>query len=114
MTEHEHDDGCGHPPLRARNIGYLNAEDGSEISVDHLYVAGPETCSRDGCGNPAVSPGLIGLTLDDAMGMFTPAEALLIANRLTRAANIVLEAEEQLPDIEREAARHVIGTGTGD
>jgi len=26
----------------------------------------------------------------------------------------VLEAEEQLPDIEREAARHTIGTGTGD
>jgi len=112
MTEHQ--DGCGHPPLRYRNIAFLVTGDGSEISVDHLYVAGPETCSHDGCDNPAVSPGMVGLALDDAEGVFTPAEALLIANRLTRAANIVLEAEEQLPDIEREAARHTIGTGTGD
>jgi len=112
MTEHQ--DGCGHPPLRARNIATLFTDDGSEISVNHLYVAGPETCSHDGCENPAVSPGLVGLTLDDAAGMFTPAEALLIANRLTRAANIVLETEEQLPDIERESARHTIGTGTGE
>jgi hypothetical protein len=41
-----------------------------------------------------------------------PDQALLLANRLIRAANLVMESDEGLPDVEREAARfHGHGEG---
>jgi len=36
----------------------------------------------------------------------------VLANRLTRAASLVLESEEAVPDIEREAARFAPAEGT--
>jgi hypothetical protein len=43
---------------------------------------------------------------DDASMVMTPEDALMLANRLTRAANLVLETMEDAPDVEREAARY--------
>jgi hypothetical protein len=52
---------------------------------------------------------MAGFTAVDAegevFGLMSAEQALMLANRLTRAANLVLESEEDVPDVEREAAR---------
>jgi hypothetical protein len=98
-------------PLRARTIGqiYADASD-TDITVEHVYL--PEGAFHcDGCGS-GHDPGMVGLVVAGAgegdpavSAMLTAEEALVLANRLTRAASLVLEAGEQVPDIEREAAR---------
>jgi len=106
MSEHEAEAGPG----RVRNLGLLFLDDQDEgvIGVDHIYLAeGAFDCTD--CGQPGHDPGHVGLTADDgdliARMVLTAAEALVLANRLTRAASLVLESEEQVPDVEREAAR---------
>ena len=88
--------------FRERNIGRIDTGE-DEISVDHLYDSEPAACP--GCGGRCVAPGLVALTVTDESVLLTPEEALLLANRLTRAANLVLETMEDAPDAEREAAR---------
>jgi len=41
----------------------------------------------------------------NAGALLTAEEALVLANRLQRAASLVMESEEDTPDVEREAAR---------
>jgi hypothetical protein len=105
MTDHDHETA---PPGRVRNIATLFLEDGTGIAISHLYP--PELQECPDCGSSYVSAGLVGMTVDDPESAMTPEEALLLANRLTRAANFVLEMMEDPPDIEREAAR----AGSGD
>lgn len=111
MTEHTH------VPMRRRIVGRLHPNDGeSFVVVDHVFAAeGSLACAE--CGKPTHDPGMIGLLVDeDAEDMDTPPaevlltyqEALVLANRLERAAALVLEAGEERPDVEREAARFVI------
>lgn len=105
MTEHQHEEAH----LRTRTLLHLPIEDQDTcVGVDHVYLpegqAGP--CCHDGCGNPAHDPGMVGLALGGELALLTAEEALVVANRLTRAASLVLEAEEDTPDIEREAARY--------
>jgi hypothetical protein len=95
-------------PLRARNIHSVILEaGGTELTVDHVYL--PEgmagQCCHEDCLNPAHDPGLVGLGLDDKAALLTAEEALTLANRLTRAANLIFESEEDRPDIERDMAR---------
>jgi hypothetical protein len=96
--EHEHDD----EPLHVRTVGGITA-DNISIQVDHVYTM--ETCEH---GHP--EPGLVGLAVfkdDDRLSvLLSPDDALIIANRLQRAANLVMEAGEDLPNPEREYRRH--------
>jgi len=92
-----------HPPLYIRNIAVLDFEGCPEVSVDHVFAPGTEPCTD--CGSPAVAPGLIGLTIGNVQILMTPAGAELLRNRLGRAVNLVLEAQEDPPDPVREAAR---------
>lgn len=101
--------------IRSRTIGRVYpADDDTVIVVEHVYEPEPGmTCEH--CGKQGHDPGLVGLvisSLDDEDGepdatsvLMTAEDALLLANRLQRAASLVLESEEGLPDIEREAAR---------
>lgn len=107
MTEH----GPDTIPLRARVVGAIYPCEDSTVIVAHLFE--PEgssgECDNDGCGNDAHDPGLVDLTVlhgeDGVAVQMFPGEALELANRLERAANLVLESAEDVPDVEREAAR---------
>lgn len=95
--------------LRSRTIGTILAEaSNTEIAVEHVYFPeGVVTC--DGCGS-GHDPGMVGMILsgDDensASLLLSPEEALLLANRIQRAVNLVLESAEQPADIERDIAR---------
>ena len=99
-------------PLRTRNVLEMELDDEeTAVAVDHVYL--PEgtagTCPH--CGGPGHNAGLVGLTVsndeyEQITGLMAPEQALLLANRIVRAANLVLESTEDPPDVEREAARY--------
>lgn len=100
-------------PLLTRTIGVIFGDCGGDrIAVEHIFAPeGAFAC--DDCGGPGHDPGMVGLEMngDDqqhAYAMLTAEEALVIANRLTRAASLILESEEDRPDVEREAARFTV------
>ena len=97
-------------PLHVRTVGGITA-DNISVQVDHVY-----TMEADEDGHP--EPGLVGLAVfkDDAemSVLISPDDALVIANRLQRAANLVMEAGEDLPDPEREYRRHNASGGDGE
>ena len=109
--------------IRSRTVGRVYpAHDDTVIVVEHVYAPeGAEAC--DDCGKPAHDPGMVGLVIssddegdeeeepDFRSVLMTAEDALLLANRLQRAASLVLESEEGLPDIEREAARFTPAEG---
>jgi hypothetical protein len=106
-TEHDHED---HICSRTRNIWHVilddgeGDDDGTLIAVDHVYLPdGSFTCSD--CGRPGHDPGMVGLIVGEGSALVEPEVALTIANRLTRAASLILESHEDPPDIEREAHR---------
>ena len=94
---------------RVRNVGMLFPGENVTITIDHVFT--DENCPH---GHP-VDEGFVGLMVEDeeaagrAGALLTAAEALLLADRLTRAANLVLELDEDLPDAEREYRRHSRG-----
>ncbi len=108
-------------PLRTRTVLYMDIGGYADtsIQIDHVYA--PEgatgTCANETCGNAAHDPGLIGLAISDDSDteitlLMDPGEALVLAERLQRAVALVFEADEELPDIEREAARYAPRTET--
>ena len=96
---------------RIRIVGSVPVDDDTMIWIDHVFTIG---------ASPDDDPGYVGLTVteDDtaepeqarlgakATCLLTAAEALLLADRLQRAAHLVLETGEDLPDPEREYRRH--------
>ncbi len=96
---------------RIRIVGSVPVEDDTMIWIDHVFTIG---------ASPEDDPGYVGLTVtaDDAAEaddfrlvakstcLLTAEEALLLADRLQRAAHLVLENNEDLPDPEREYRRH--------
>ncbi len=98
---------------RIRIVGSVPVEDDTTIWIDHVFTIG---------ASPDDDPdeGYVGLTItgDDTaeeshlrLGarsacLLTAEEALLLADRLQRAAQLVLETDEDLPDPEREYRRH--------
>lgn len=94
-----------HPAPRERNIADFETADGTSIRIDHLFIAAEDLEPCPNCGGQCVSAGLVGLVLDEVPAVLSPEEALMVANRLTRAANLVLETLEDAPDPEREAVR---------
>lgn len=99
-----------HVPMQERTIGRIFPESTeSQVVVEHVYAPdGSFKC--DDCGKPGHDPGYVGLVIygdggDCESVLLEPHEALLIANRLQRAASLVLESTEDVPDVEREANR---------
>jgi hypothetical protein len=101
--------------IRSRTVGRVYpADDDTVIVVEHVYAPEGAVACED-CGKPSHDPGMVGLVIssDDEDGdgdgftsvLMDAEDALLLANRLTRAASLVLESQEDNPDIEREAAR---------
>lgn len=99
--------------LRTRTIGRIHPDEDTVIVVEHVYEPeGAALCEH--CGEHAHDPGMVGLVIgsEDEDGppnaasvLLTAEDALVLANRLTRAASLVLESAEDIPDIEREAAK---------
>lgn len=113
MSESEPEAASKGIPMRTRTIGVVFGDCGGDrIAVEHVFA--PEGAFEcDDCGAPGHDPGMVGLGIDgddrqQAYAMLSPEEALLIANRLTRAAELVLESAEDVPDVEREAARFAV------
>ena len=100
-----------HTPLHTRTIGAVYPADDTAITIEHVYQPGTEPCH--GCGGHAHDPGIVGIIIDrgdeqeTVLVSLSAEDALLLANRLTRAGNIVLELGEDAQDIDREAARFV-------
>ena len=86
---------------RIRIVGSVPVDDDTMIWVDHVFATG---------ASPHDDPGYVGLTVteDDtrATCLLSAQEALLLADRLQRAAHLVLETDEDLPDPERDYRRH--------
>ena len=101
---------------RIRIVGSVPVDDDTMIWVDHVFTIG---------ASPDDDPGYVGLTVTDedtaeagtaeadrtrpgarATCLLTAEEALLLADRLQRAAHLVLETGEDLPDPEREYRRY--------
>jgi hypothetical protein len=96
---------------RIRIVGSVPVDDDTMIWIDHVFTMGL---------SPENDPGYVGLTVteDDpaepdqvrlgakATCLLSAEEALLLADRLQRAAHLVLETGEDLPDPEREYRRH--------
>lgn len=95
--------------LRFRAVGSVEVHDECHITVEHVYDN--STCAEHGS---LLDSGLIAIAIhDDSAGeeqfasvLLGAAEALLLADRITRAAHLVLELTEQLPDPQREYLRH--------
>jgi hypothetical protein len=107
MTEHP-----DHPPIRGRVVYYTildGGDDGTEVMVEHVWSPGTEPCGD--CGKPRHDPGMVGLNVGDEHVLLDAAEALVLANRITRAANLVLELAEDAPDIDRDMARFATAAG---
>jgi hypothetical protein len=107
MTDHP----AEAPPVLSRNILHLHPDDDDDetlILIDHVYEREGATACE--CGGPSHDPGMVWLSIADEDGdgsaFLTAEQALLVANRLTRAASLVLESGEDVPDVEREAARY--------
>ena len=96
-------------PLRIRNLLHMPLDDEDEdsafIAVDHVYLPEGAAGTCCACSNPAHDPGAVGLIVSEGQAALTAEQALVLANRLTRGASLVLESEEDAADIEREAAR---------
>lgn len=97
---------CEHAYPRARHVGAVVTEQEEVIEVAHLFTN--ETCAEHG---HLSNPGHVGIAFDgDDEGahfyVLDPAMALLLADRLTRTANLALEAGEDVADVEREVIRH--------
>jgi len=113
VHEHEHQDDS---EVKSRTIGVIEADQHTHIEVEHLYDNA--TCPAHG---GLVNKGVILVTIHDetpgeekwASAMLGAADALLLADRITRAVHLVLEAEEDLPDVEREYLRHSERQGGG-
>ena len=95
---------------RIRIVGSVPVDDDTMIWIDHVFTMG---------ASPDDDPGYVGLTVteDDtsedrvrlgakATCLLSAEEALLLADRLQRAAHLVLETDEDLPDPEREYRRY--------
>jgi hypothetical protein len=110
MSEH-------HPeavPLRTRTLWHMLCDDEETVvMVDHVYIPEGAAGTCDDCGKPAHDPGLVGLIVGEDSALLSAEQALALANRLTKAAELVLESEEDVPDVERDIARFAAAAGEG-
>lgn len=100
-------------PLRTRTLYTMFGDDDETmVSVEHVYLPEGAAGPCQDCGNPAHDPGMVGLIVGEGSALLSPDEALVLANRLTKAAELVLESEEDAPDVERDMARFAAAAST--
>lgn len=95
--------------LKFRVVGVIEAGDDCHVTVEHVYDNA--TCPEHG---NLTNPGMVGIAIhDDTPGeeefasvLLGASDALLLADRIVRAAHLALELHEDLPDVEREYIRH--------
>jgi hypothetical protein len=107
---HHHD----HGELKTRQVGFIDAGFEASIAVQHVYDNG--VCTD--CGT--VNTGYVGIKILNehpeekwANALLDAHRALLLADRITRAAHLVLETTEEPPDFERDVIRHSEGHEAG-
>lgn len=94
--DHEHPDG----ELKFRNVAVISVANTAYVAVDYIY-------------DDTASEAFVGILVDDetpgeeekASMLLDPEQALLLADRITRAAHLALETEEDAPDLAREYRR---------
>ena len=100
-------------PLRTRTIWHMLCDDDeTAVLVEHVYLPEGAAGTCDHCGGLAHDPGLVGLIVGDDSALLSAKQALALANRLTKAAELVLESEEDVPDVERDMARFAAAART--
>jgi hypothetical protein len=117
--DHDHHD---HGELKTRLVTVVEAAYKTLVAVEHVYDN--DVCSA--CGT--LSTGFVGIRIRNededergdehgdehdgekcASALLDAGEALLLADRITRAAHLVLETTEEPADFEREVIRHTEG-----
>lgn len=108
-TDHTDDD----HKILSRYVGGVFPDDHINVYVDHIYTN--QTCPEHG---NLTDSGVVGIYISDetpgdtqqASAVLSAEDALLLADRLTRAAHLVLETDEDVADVEREYRRHSSGS----
>lgn len=100
--------------VTTRHLFHLNIEDDEDgpfvISLDHVYLTQSHFCEK--CNKQEPDAGVISLSIvddeDETVTVFLDAsEALVLANRIERAANIILEDLEDPESMDRAALRYI-------
>jgi hypothetical protein len=89
-------------PTKIRHVGFFETESGEHIGVAHLFDN--QTCPEH--GHLLITNSALVLMVNGDNAVLDVGEALLLADRLMRAAQLVLEAGEDVADVEREVIRH--------
>jgi hypothetical protein len=107
MSELRHDGGHYAGDIQIRTIGQVTSGEMNRskvawaVQVDHIFFAGT-------CEHGHMDPGSIGLAVaeeghgDPVSAIMDPATALLLADRLTRCAQIVLGQDEEPANADHE------------
>jgi hypothetical protein len=85
----------GNDKIRVRNIGIVCPSEGTTVWVDHVWETRPR-------GHGRRDEGAVGLMLEaggQQVGVFLgPEDGLMVADRIRRAVDIVLEISEDEPE----------------
>ena len=93
--------------IRTRTLLHLDLDNDEDafVAVDHVYLPEGAAGICCHCDQPAHDPGMVGLIVSEGQAVLTAEQALVVANRLQRAASLVLESDEEPADLERDVAR---------
>jgi hypothetical protein len=92
--------------LHTQLVGIVPASADATVYVDHAHYTG--------------DVGMVGLMIDDEsedthqLALLAPEHALLLANRLSRAAELALERDKELPYVESGTQRWASRRGEAD
>ena len=87
----------GNDKVRVRNIGIVSPGEGATVWLDHVWETRPR-------GHGRRDEGAVGLMLEaggQQVGVFLgPEDGLMLADRIRRAVDLVLEISEDEPETE--------------
>ena len=87
----------GNDNIKVRNVGIVCPGEGTTVWVDHVWETRPRRHGQRG-------EGAIGLMIEaggEQLGVFLgPADGLMLADRIRRAVDLVLEISEDEPETE--------------
>jgi hypothetical protein len=100
-------------PLRSRTLLSMMVDCGcgdedhedTLVEVEHVYLAEEDVGTCENCGCPHRNPGMVALAVGDESVLLSEGEALRVAHRLIRGADLCAEAGEDPPDLQRDMAR---------
>jgi hypothetical protein len=100
-------------PLRSRTLLSMmvpcgcgdDDHEGIPVEVEHVYLAEEDVGTCENCHLPHRNPGMVALAVGDESVLLSEGDALRVAHRLIRGADLCAEAGEDPPDLERDMAR---------